>query len=56
MTDKPASSEDLHARKSDRAEDRRKRKAEAHVTHTVAGAMAGEVIAAAAGKAKKSKP
>lgn len=55
MADKPASPQDLHARDDKGPEDRRKRKAEANVTHSVASAMAGEVIAAVAGKAKKSK-
>ena len=55
MADKPASSQDLHARDGHGADDRRKRKAEANVTHSVASAMAGEVIAAVAGKSKKSK-
>lgn len=55
MAEKPASPKDLHARDDKGADDRRKRKAEASVTHSVASAMAGEVIAAVAGKAKKPK-
>jgi hypothetical protein len=55
MAEPPSSSKDLHARKGHSPDDKRKRKAEAHVTHSVASAMAGEVIAAVTGKPSKPK-
>jgi hypothetical protein len=55
MPEKPPSAAPLHARKTHDPEDKRKRDAEAGVVHAVAGAMAGEAIAAVAGKGKKPK-
>jgi len=59
MTSKPPPTDpadvDLHARGGHDPSDRRKRKSEARVAQSVAGAMAGEVVAAIAGKAKKDR-
>ena len=46
----------LHARPDQDADGKRKRRAEAKAVHSVAGAMAGEMIAAVAGKARKPDP
>jgi hypothetical protein len=55
MSKKRSAPGELHARSLPKDEERRKRAAEGEVVETVAGAMAGEVIAAIAGKARKAK-
>jgi hypothetical protein len=51
----PPQDEDLHALDSKGAESKRKRRAEGHVVRAVAGAMAGEVLAAVAGQAPRDE-
>jgi hypothetical protein len=53
--DKEPPGPDLHAGDLPEAEDQRKRGAEHEVVESVAGAMAGEVIAAVTGKGKKRR-
>jgi hypothetical protein len=57
MSAKPEPPQDgeLHALKTPAAQAKRKRRSEAQVSRTVAGAMAGEVIAAVAGHAAKGE-
>lgn len=52
---KPSDPAELRTGDLPKDEDRRKRKAESDVVETVAGAMAGEVLAAVTGKARKRK-
>lgn len=49
------SPKDLHAGGLPKAEDRRKKHVEGDVVSTVAGAMAGEAVAAMTGKGPKHK-
>jgi len=49
------SPKDLHAGGLPKAEERRKKQAEADVVSSVAGAMAGEAVAAMTGKGPKHK-
>jgi hypothetical protein len=51
----PPQDDDLHAEDSHDPESKRKRRAEGQVVRSVAGAMAGEVIAAVAGHAGKGE-
>lgn len=46
---------DLHAGRLPKAEDRRKKQVEGEVVSSVAGAMAGEAVAAITGKGPKRK-
>jgi hypothetical protein len=55
MSKKRSEPGELHARRLPKDEERRKRAAEADVVESVAEGMAGEVIAAVTGKARKSK-
>ena len=53
MPDRAPPGEDLHARKDGDEPDHDKRKGEAEAVKSVAGAMAGEAVAAVTGKGKR---